>query len=127
MDIALAAIFGLIAGLFSGMLGIGGGTIMVPALVLLLAIDQHTAQGVALAAMVVAAAAGAWLQYRQRNLDVRMALWIAPGAALFSLVGAWIAGAVAAEWLTRAFAIVLLLIGGRMLLLSRGGQSADAV
>lgn len=127
MDIALAAIFGLIAGLFSGMLGIGGGTIMVPALVLLLSVDQHTAQGVALAAMLVAAVAGAWLQYRQRNLEVRIALWIAPGAALFSLVGAWIAGVVAAEWLARAFAIVLLLIGGRMLLLSRGGQGADAV
>jgi len=127
MDIALAAICGLVAGLLGGMLGIGGGTIMVPALVLLLSVDQHTAQGVALGAMVVAAAAGAWLQYRQHNLNVRMALWIAPGAAVFSLVGAWAAGVVAAEWLTRAFAIVLLLIGARMLLLSRGGQSADAV
>jgi uncharacterized membrane protein YfcA len=56
-----------------------------------------------------------------------MAMWIAPGAVVFSLLGAWAAGAIMAEWLTRVFAIVLLIIGCRMLLFNRGGQGVSTI
>jgi len=55
-------------------------------------------------------------------VELSMAMWIAPSAVVFSLLGAWAAGMVTAEWLTRVFAIALLVIGCRMLLFSRGGQ-----
>ncbi len=123
MDIAVGLIAGLIAGIISGMLGVGGGTISIPAMVLLLGVGQHTAQGVALAAMMFTALVAAFIHYRQGNVKLSAVLLIAPSAVGFSYLGAWAAGQVTAIWLTRTFAIFLLLIGCRMLLFNRGGQS----
>jgi len=125
MDIVIGLALGLIAGVFSGMLGIGGGTITIPGMFLLLEVEQHTAQGVALGAMLLAALVGAFIHRRQKNMDLTVAMWIAPGAVVFSLLGAWAAGAIMAEWLTRVFAIALLVIGCRMLLFNRGGQGVS--
>jgi len=125
MDIAIALAVGLIAGLISGMLGVGGGTISIPAMVLLLGVEQHTAQGVSLGAMLFTALVGAFIHYRQGNVKMSMVFLIAPSAVAFSLLGAWAAGQVTAEWLTRAFAIFLLIIGCRMLLFNRGGQGVS--
>ncbi len=127
MDIVIGLALGLIAGVFSGMLGIGGGTITIPGMFLLLEVEQHTAQGVALGAMLLAALVGAFIHRRQKNMDLTVAMWIAPGAVVFSLLGAWAAGAIMAEWLTRVFAIVLLIIGCRMLLFNRGGQGVSTI
>jgi uncharacterized membrane protein YfcA len=125
MDIAIALAVGLIAGLISGMLGVGGGTISIPAMVLLLGVEQHTAQGVSLGAMLFTALVGAFIHYRQGNVKMSMVFLIAPSAVAFSLLGAWAADKVTAEWLTRAFAIFLLIIGCRMLLFNRGGQGVS--
>jgi len=125
MHIAIAVAVGLVAGVISGVLGVGGGTISIPAMVLLLGVEQHTAQGVSLAAMMFTALVGAFIHYRQGNVKLSTVFLIIPGAVAFSYLGAWAAGHVTAEWLTRAFAIFLLLIGCRMLLFNRGGQSAS--
>lgn len=125
MDIAIALAVGLIAGLFSGILGVGGGTISIPAMVLLLGIEQHTAQGVSLGAMLFTALVGSFIHYRQGNVKLSVVLLIVPSAVAFSYLGAWAAGQVTAEWLTRVFAIFLLVIGCRMLLYNRGGQDAS--
>lgn len=105
------------------MLGVGGGTISIPAMVLLLGIGQHTAQGVSLAAMMLTACTGAFVHYRQGNVKLSAVLLIAPSAIGLSYLGAWAAGQVSTVWLTRTFAIFLLLIGCWMLLFNRGGQS----
>ena len=126
MSILTALVIGLLAGLLGGMLGIGGGTIVIPGIVLLLETEQHTAQGVALFAMLLAASLGALIHYRQGNVKLNMVLWIAPGAIAFALLGSWVAGMIHAEWLTRVFAIALLVIGCRMLFFSRGGQGVTA-
>jgi uncharacterized membrane protein YfcA len=125
MHIVIAIAVGLVAGVISGMLGVGGGTISIPAMVLLLDVEQHTAQGVALAAMMFTASVAAFVHYRQGNVKLRTTLLIAPSAVAFSYLGAWAAGQVTAEWLTRVFAIFLLIIGCRMLLFNRGGQSVS--
>ncbi|UCC60095.1 MAG: sulfite exporter TauE/SafE family protein [Dehalococcoidia bacterium] len=125
-DIIAGLCIGLAAGVISGMLGVGGGTITIPGMVLLLDTEQHTAQGVALAAMLATALAGALVHYRQGNVHLKVATWIAPLAIAFSLLGAWAAGVVMAEWLTRVFAIALLIFGFRMLLLNRGDQGVSA-
>jgi uncharacterized membrane protein YfcA len=125
MDIAIALAVGLIAGLISGTLGVGGGTISIPAMVLLLGVEQHTAQGVSLGAMLFTALVGSFIHYRQRNVKLSVVLLIAPSAVAFSYLGAWAAGQVTAEWLTRVFAIFLLIIGCRMLLYNRGGQGVS--
>lgn len=126
MDITIAFVLGGIAGLLGGMLGVGGGTIVIPGLVLLLDTDQHVAQGISLTAMLLTALVGAFIHYRQKNIRVSMALFIAPSAAAFAYLGAWAAGIVTAEWLTRFFAICLLVIGCWLLFFSRGGQGVSA-
>jgi hypothetical protein len=126
MDIGIAVALGLAAGVLGGMLGIGGGTIVIPGVVLLLEVEQHTAQGISLAAMLLMALVGAFIHYRQGNVKSRMVLLIAPSAIAFTYLGAWAAGAVAAEWLGRVFAIALLIIGLRMLLFSQGGKGVSA-
>lgn len=132
MIVVTALAIGLAAGLIGGMLGVGGGTIAVPGMVLLLGkvmehpVEQHTAQGVSLSAMLLMALVGAIVHYRQGNVKLSMVLLIAPGAVAFSLLGAWAAGMISAEWLTRVFAIFLLVIGCMMLLVRRGGQGVGA-
>ena len=126
MDIVITLALGLIAGLLSGMLGIGGGTIIIPGIVLLLGTEQHVAQGISLTAMLLTALVGTFIHYRQRNVKLRMALLIAPSAVAFSYLGAWAAGITSAEWLTRSFAIFLLIIGFWLLLSKRGGQGVSA-
>ncbi len=125
MDIAIGLAAGLIAGIISGMLGVGGGPISIPAMVLILGVEQHTAQGVALGAMMFTALVAAFIHYRQGNVKLSTVLLIAPSAVAFSYLGAWAAGQVTAEWLTRTFAIFLLVIGCRMLLFNRGGQGVS--
>lgn len=126
MSVALAVAVGAVAGIFSGVLGVGGGTIAIPGMVLLLRTEQITAQGVSLLAILFTALVGSFVHYRQGNVKLSAALWLAPSAAAFSLLGAWAAGVVSPEWLTRAFAVSLLLIGARMLLPSRGGHGVSA-
>jgi uncharacterized membrane protein YfcA len=126
MSVVVALAIGLIAGFLAGMLGIGGGTIAIPGMVLILDVEQHTAQGVALGAMLVAALVGTLVHHRQGNVKLDVALWIAPSAIVFSSLGAWAAGIVAADWLTRVFAVALLAIGCRLLFFSRGGQGVNA-
>jgi uncharacterized membrane protein YfcA len=126
MDTLIALVLGLIAGLLSGMLGIGGGTIIIPGIVLLLGTEQHVAQGISLTAMLLTALVGTFIHYRQGNVKLRMALLIAPSAIAFSYLGAWAAGITSAEWLTRSFAIFLLIIGFWLLLSKRGGQGVSA-
>jgi hypothetical protein len=125
MHIVIAVAVGLVAGVISGVLGVGGGTISIPAMVLLLGVEQHTAQGVSLAAMMFTALVGAFIHYRQGNVKLSAVFLMIPSAVAFSFLGAWAAGQVTAEWLTRAFAIFLLLIGCRMLLFNRGGQGVS--
>jgi uncharacterized membrane protein YfcA len=125
MDIVIALALGLIAGLLSGMLGIGGGTIIIPGIVLLLGTEQHVAQGVSLTAMLLTALVGTFIHYRQGNVKLSMVLLIAPSAVTFSYVGAWAAGITSAEWLTRSFAIFLLIIGFWLLSSKRGGQGVS--
>jgi len=112
---AIAAAIGMAGGLAAGALGVGGGAIFVPALVLLLGVDQHDAQGVSLAVIVFTAAAGALTHHRQGTVDLQAAAWIAPIAAPAGIAGSLAATALGGDSLRRIFSIVLLAIGIQML------------
>lgn len=106
---------GLVVGMISGVVGIGGGVLFVPALIWLLGMDQHKAQGTSLAALLAPVGLFAFMEYyRKGNADLRVGLLLAAGF----LVGGY-AGAVGAQhipevWLRRIFAITLVAVGGRM-------------
>jgi len=106
---------GLVVGMVSGVVGIGGGVLFVPALIWLLGMSQHKAQGTSLAALLAPVGIFAFLEYyRKGNADLRVGLLLAAGF----LVGGYF-GAVGAQhmpelWLRRIFAVTLVAVGGRM-------------
>ncbi len=116
-DVALMAL-GVMAGVTSGLIGIGGGIIIVPALVLLFGYSQQVAQGTTLALMVPPLGAlAAWTYYRHGYVDLKTAGIICLGFLGGSVIGAGVAVHLPTEVLTRIFGAILVVIGLRMLLL----------
>jgi uncharacterized membrane protein YfcA len=104
-------IIGAAMGLLGGLFGIGGGLIAVPVLVLLLAFDQHVAQGTVLVMMVPTLMIGFW-RYKQRNaIAWRSAITLAASAVCATLITAHIATRIQDATLHFAFTIFLLLLG----------------
>ena len=117
MNIFLYVALGLVAGTFSGMIGIGGGVIIVPALVFLFGMSQHLAQGTTLAMMVPPVGLlAAWTYYRNGSADLRVALFICAGFFVGGLFGAKVATEMTNAVLEKVFGATLLAIGLKMLL-----------
>ncbi|TFU27106.1 sulfite exporter TauE/SafE family protein [Thermus tengchongensis] len=95
-------------GFLSGMMGVGGGTIMVPAMVLVLGMDQHTAQGTSLLAMVPASLVGAYTHHRLGNVESALAMGLVPGVFLGTFLGGATAHFLPEATLRFVFAAVLL-------------------
>jgi uncharacterized protein len=118
--IAVFIAIGLVAGTFSGLIGIGGGVIIVPALVFLLGYSQHMAQGTTLALLVPPIGlAAALIYWRQGAIDLRAAAFICCGFVAGSLLGARIAQNMSDAALERVFGIALLLISAKMIFFPR--------
>ena len=106
---------GVVVGMFSGVVGIGGGVLFVPALIWLLGMDQHKAQGTSLGALLAPVGIFAfWEYYREGNADLRVGLLLAAGFLVGGYFGAVVAQHVSEVWLRRIFAISLVAIGARM-------------
>lgn len=105
---------GLIAGIVSGLLGVGGGIIMVPAVVYLLGLDQHTAQGISLAVIVPVAISGALIHYRKGNVITTLVLPLAIGAAIGAYVTAHYVNRIPSDNLRMLFGIFLVIVGVSM-------------
>ena len=111
-EIVVGIVAGLLGGTVGGFLGVGGGVIYVPAMVLLLGEEQQLAQGVSVAVIIATALVGATTHWRQGNVDVRTALWVAPAAAAAGFGAALLADVIDASILRRIFAVVVLLTIG---------------
>ena len=108
-------LIGLAAGVLSGMFGIGGGVVIVPALLFLVRMPVQTATGTSLAALLLPVGAlGAWAYYRTGHLDLPAATWIAGGLFVGAWVGATAAQHLTAPLLTRCFAVFLAGIAVRL-------------
>jgi uncharacterized protein len=114
--IGLTIALGVLVGIVSGLMGVGGGIFMVPAMVLLLGLSQQEAQGISLAVIVPTAMSGAYTHYRHNNVAVKLVPWIAVPSILTALVGAYLAHLLPAAILQRLFGLLLLFVGGRMAL-----------
>lgn len=104
-------IIGLVAGIFSGMIGIGGAIIIIPALVFILGMSQHEAQGTSLALMLppigILAAYNYW---KADALNLKYALIIASAFIIGGYFGSRIALEIPVENLRKIFAIALIII-----------------
>jgi hypothetical protein len=124
-EFSAAVAIGFAGGLASGALGVGGGAIFVPALVLVLGVGQHEAQGISLWVIVGASLMGALAHYRQGTVDTTVAKWIAPFALPGAVAGAFAAGALSGRSLQVVFAVVLSAIGVQMLVTAQRRLRAE--
>jgi len=116
MTVVLLLFVGLLAGVMSGMFGIGGGIVIVPALALLVGFTLVQGVATSLAALLLPVGIfGAWEYYRKGLLNIRAALLIAAGLAITSLVGAQIALNLPKDTFQQIYGVFLILMGVRFL------------
>jgi uncharacterized membrane protein YfcA len=114
MEYALAALIGLGAGVSSGLFGVGGGIIFVPALVFVLGLGQSEAEATSLLAIVPVALVGAWRQQGYGNVRPRTALMIGLMALPGAVLGAYVANELSDAVLELLFAGLCLYVALRM-------------
>jgi len=116
----LLAIIGLAAGVLSGMIGIGGGIIIVPALVLILGFTQQQAQGTSLGLLLLPVGILAVLNYyKQGYIDVKVVAIMSVTFILGGWLGSKLSLSLPQETVKKIFAAVLLLIAGKMLFIDK--------
>ncbi|MCL2826129.1 MAG: sulfite exporter TauE/SafE family protein [Eggerthellaceae bacterium] len=103
----LLALVGLVIGIFSGMLGIGGGTIMVPVFRLLFGLGALASTGTSLFAIVPTSISGAYTRIRQKSCIVWLGIAAGLGGACTSPVGVWLSS-VSPSWLVMVVAAAVI-------------------
>ena len=112
-------IIGLIAGILSGLVGVGGGIIMVPLFVLALGLSQHNAQGLSLAVMLPPVTLLAVYNYHTAgtgaNIDWRVALIVAVLFIVGGFIGSKIALQIDQRMLKKVFGVVMLIVAVKLI------------
>jgi len=111
-------VIGLVAGVAGGMFGIGGGAIMVPAMVLIVGLDQKFATGTSLAAQILPIRLlGAGVYYKNGHISFKYAALIALGLLVGNYFGALFANQpfISSEFMKKLYGIFLLVLGLRYL------------
>lgn len=113
--IFIFVVIGLAAGVLAGLFGIGGGILIVPALILVARMAPITATGTSLGALLLPVGAlGAFEYYRHGHINLKAAVWVALGLFVGAYFGARIANQIPQLYLKRMFALFLVLVAGRM-------------
>jgi uncharacterized membrane protein YfcA len=118
-QVVLGLAIGLVAGAISGSLGVGGGAIMVPAMVLMLGVGEASAQGTSLLVILPTALVGVISHFRHGSVDFSPTWLVGLSGTVAAAGGALLALNVGNSTLRIGFALFLLFVGGR-LILSRG-------
>ena len=114
MDLALTILIALAGGALGGLLGVGGGIVFVPALVILLDAGQLEAEATSLLIIVPMAIAGTWRQRRHGNVDFRSGLTIGALALPGVLAGVALANAVGERALELGFAVLCVVVAAQL-------------
>lgn len=117
INIILFIALGLVAGVLSGLLGIGGGIIIVPALMFICGFSQLKAQGTSLAILLPPAGAVAFIEYyKNGNVDVKAGIIICCFLIVGSFFGAKLASYIPLNVLRRTFGVLMLLISVKLII-----------
>jgi uncharacterized protein len=118
---------GVAAGILGGLVGVGGGIIIVPALVYLLGVSQKTAQGTSLALIMLPVGILGVLQYyRQGHVDFKVVGLLAIGFFLGSYLGSKFALSLPQTTIKKIFAVLMILIAVKMLFLDKEKNGKDS-
>lgn len=105
---------GIFTGILSGLLGVGGGILMIPAMVLILGIPQKLAQGISLAVIIPVSISGTLIHFARGNVDLKVALLIGIGGMVGAHFGAIVANDLDPSILRLIFGLFVLVISGLM-------------
>jgi uncharacterized membrane protein YfcA len=119
-QIIILILIGLAAGFLGGMVGIGGGIIIVPALVFFMAFSQHQAQGTSLAMMLLPVGILAVINYYKKGfVDVRYAALLAVGFTVGGYLGSKLSLGMAQDTVKKVFAVLMIIVACKMLFLDK--------
>ncbi len=115
-NVSLYLLLGLCAGILSGLVGIGGATVIIPALVFVFGMSQYMAQGTTLAMMVPPIGIlAAWTYYQKGYVDFKIAGLMCAGFLIGGLLGAKFAVNIPEHVLKKIFGAFLLIVSLRMI------------
>lgn len=107
---------GIASGIVNGLLGIGGGTIVIPAMVMLLNVEQHKAHGSSLAIILPTAIISTFIYWYNGNVDLLLALKITSAGIIGGYLGAKLLNYIPSTYLRKFFGIFMIVAGVRMVL-----------
>ena len=107
-------LLGLAAGILGGGFGIGGGALMVPAMIIFMKVDPHVAIGTSLAIIVPISLSGAFRHFTFQNVDLSIAIPAAVGGIVGAIIGAAIIEGIPAIYAKRGLAIFLVYVSIRL-------------
>ena len=119
MTTVILVLVGFVTGAVAASIGVGGGVVFVPALVVIAGFDQHAAEGTALAVILPTVAVAAATHGRSGRVDWPVATRLGVFGALGGVIGATVALNLDPHLLRRLFAVLLLVVAGRMVRVSR--------
>mgnify|MGYP000070385318 FL=1 len=123
-EIVILILIGLVAGAFSGMFGIGGGLVMVPAMVFFLAMSQHSAQGTSLGVLVIPVTAiAAYNYYKEGELNMKFALIIGLSFVIGGYFGSKFSLGMSEVILKRSFGVLMLAMAIKLIFFTKGSAS----
>ena len=115
MDVVGLLVVAFAAGMLGGMVGVGGGVLFVPGLVVLMDLTQLEAEATSLVAVVAVGAVGAWRQHGYGNLHVREGLLVGVPAVAGVLIGTELQPRMSTKAISLVFAALLVVVAGDLL------------
>jgi uncharacterized membrane protein YfcA len=112
--VVIAVALGIAAGVLAGLFGVGGGILFVPALTIVLGLEQHHAQGTSLLAILPTVVVGAWRQHRYGNVRWKSALVLGLAGIAGVVAGGFLAESLSGGVLRRLFAAMLILTAAQL-------------
>ena len=106
----LILLVSVLSGIISGM-GIGGGTVLIPALIILFNISQHVAQGVNLISFIPTASVAVITHIKNRNILGKLSILLISGGLLGAVIGSILASSISSPVLRKLFGIFLFIMG----------------
>jgi len=120
-------LLGALTGFISGMMGVGGGSFMIPMMVIFAGIPQHTAQGISLLAMIPASLVGAWTHWREGNIHVSRLSGLVVGVLTGVFIGGSFAHLIPERELRLVYTVILLYTALRYLRTKNGSEAICTV
>ncbi len=112
----LLLLVGLVSGALSGLIGVGGGIIIVPALILILGYSQQEAQGTSLGLLLLPVGLLAvWNYYKKGFIDIKVVLIMSIAFIIGGWLGSQLALSISQAALKRVFAVILVVVAAKML------------